>query len=191
MAQLISIHGKKRSGKGVSATYLQEHHGYQLVKFADTLKEMLRTLFRCAGYDDEMIERFIEGDLKETPLDILDGKTPRYAMQTLGTEWRDFICETLWVNIAVMKIKSLLDQGIDVVVDDMRFPHEMRAIKDLNGTIVKVKNNRLIDNEFSTHSSEIELPDDIFDVILENHDTFDYLYGQIENTLFGPLKPHP
>ena len=32
-------------------------------------------------------EAHIEGALKEVPCELLGGKTPRYAMQTLGTEW--------------------------------------------------------------------------------------------------------
>ena len=47
---------------------------------------MLRKLLACQGADAEMIRRMIDGDLKEAPTPLLEGRTPRHAMQTLGTD---------------------------------------------------------------------------------------------------------
>jgi hypothetical protein len=38
------------------------------------------------------------GDLKEVPVDCLDGQTPRRAMQLLGTEWGRTLSADLWIN---------------------------------------------------------------------------------------------
>lgn len=76
---VIALTGLAGSGKSTASKYLVEKHGYQLVKFAGPLKDMLRAI--GFGEDD------IEGNGKELSNSLLCDKTPRHAMQTLGTEW--------------------------------------------------------------------------------------------------------
>ena len=94
---LIGICGLKWNGKTTSAMYLKQRHDFVHTKFAMPLKNMLRSMWRSVGLDEETIERKIEGDLKEVPCEFLNGHTPVHAMQTLGTEWgRVCISPTLW-----------------------------------------------------------------------------------------------
>ena len=131
MSNLIAFTGYAGCGKSTAAKHLVDAHGYTLVKFAGPLKAMMRAL----GLGD----REIEGDLKEIPCKLLDGRTPRYAMQTLGTEWgRDLIGPHFWVNVATDIICAVLDQGGKVVIDDLRFDNEAIATRVLGGRIVKV-----------------------------------------------------
>ena len=83
---VIGITGHKGSGKDTAAEAVAAQ-GFTHVKLADALKAMLRKLLACQGADAEMIRRMIDGDLKEAPTPLLEGRTPRQAMQTLGTEW--------------------------------------------------------------------------------------------------------
>lgn len=125
--RMVALTGLAGSGKSTATRYLVERHGYTLVKFAGPLKDMMRAI----GFDDEEIE----GGLKETPLEMLCGKTPRHAMQTLGTEWgRNCIGEDFWVNVWRMQAA----QHKRVVVDDCRFPNEADAIRKLGGMIIKL-----------------------------------------------------
>ncbi len=51
------------------------------------------------GYDAATEDK-IEGSLKAKPCSLLAGKTPRHAMQTLGTEWgRNCIGDGFWINL--------------------------------------------------------------------------------------------
>lgn len=134
---LIGITGAKGSGKDTLGKYYR-NRGFALVKFADPLKNMLRSLYREAGVDPKTIERKIEEDLKETDCEILCGRTPRHAMQTLGTEWRDMISMNLWREIFHSKVRTLLTEGTPVVCSDVRFQHEVDLIKELGGYIVRV-----------------------------------------------------
>ena len=149
---IIGLTGYAGSGKSTAAQILVERHGFTLVKFAGPLKKMMR----CLGLGD----REIEGDLKETPHPVLNNKTPRYAMQTLGTEWgRDQIGPALWVNVAMEAACKVLDQGGRVVIDDCRFPNEAAAIKQAGGTVIKI--NRPGVGPVNGHVSEHLPPHDL------------------------------
>jgi hypothetical protein len=126
--RLVALTGAAGSGKSTATRYLVEHHGYTLVKFAGPLKDMLRAI----GLDDDEIE----GGLKEAPSEMLCGKTPRHAMQTLGTQWgRDCIGEDFWIRLWRYRAAMV---GGRVVVDDCRFPNEAQAIRELGGIIIKL-----------------------------------------------------
>ena len=77
--ELIGLVGAAHCGKTTVAILLSREHRYVRLRFADTIKDMLRVL----GLSDEQLD----GNLKEVPTDLLYGKTPRWAMQSLGTEW--------------------------------------------------------------------------------------------------------
>jgi hypothetical protein len=176
--KLIGIAGRKGSGKDTFATPLLIDNGgeFNLVKFADGLKNMLRSLFRDAGTDAQTIEEMIEGSLKETPTPILFGKTPRYAMQTLGTEWRNMISEGLWLGITDSRLKKLARGGArGVILTDVRFPHEVAFLRERGGKVLRIV-GVVQDNEFSNHPSE-KLIDELYvDGEIFNYGTIDALW---------------
>jgi hypothetical protein len=130
---LIGLIGKKGSGKDTAAEGLGTY-GFQNVKFAGALKAMLRTLLAYQGVDEITIGRMIDGDLKEVPTEYLAGKSPRFAMQTLGTEWgRNLIGPDFWLDTAMKKATT----G-DTVITDVRFPNEVNAVKAHGGTVIRI-----------------------------------------------------
>jgi len=127
LPRLIALTGLAGSGKSTAADYLIASHGYVRVRFAGPLKAMIAAI----GLD----ERHIEGALKETPIEELCDNTPRYAMQTLGTEWgRKCMGEDFWVNLW----RDNASRHTRVVVDDCRFPNEARAVKAMGGVIWEI-----------------------------------------------------
>lgn len=162
---LIGITGAKGSGKDTLGNFFRNRNFF-LVKNAEPLKNMLRSLYRDTGLDQETIERKIEGDLKEVPCDILCGKTPRFAMQTIGTEWRDMIGTTLWSRISAAKAAGFLKDGTPVVCTDIRFQHEADSIRDLGGYLIRVI--RPGTGEDDEHSSETEMRNLEVDYIVSN-----------------------
>jgi hypothetical protein len=125
--RIIAFTGPIGAGKSTAARHLVEAHGFARVRFAGPLKAMLAALGLTP---DE-----IEGRRKECPSGLLCGKTPRWAMQTLGTEWgRDLIGPDLWVRAW----KAALPAG-DVTVDDCRFPNENVAIDAEGGIVVRIE----------------------------------------------------
>ena len=132
MKNLIALTGLAGSGKTTAADYLVNAHGFICIKFADPLKSMLQPL--GLTLDD------IEGEGKERPHPLLCGKTPRFAMQTLGTEWgRDMIGPDLWVNIWTKRAYTALRNNQMVVADDCRFENSAAAVRALGGTIIRLE----------------------------------------------------
>ena len=129
---IIGLTGYAGSGKSTAADVLVAC-GWERRKFATPLKNMLRSLLYDQGTDYDTVNRMIEGDLKEVESAMLGGKTPRYAMQTLGTEWgRMRLSDSLWVDAALRNL------GDRTVFDDVRFNNEARAIRSRGGLIIRV-----------------------------------------------------
>lgn len=153
--KILGITGVAGSGKTTLATLLA-NCGWAQTKFATPIKSMLVTLLRCQGVDNVMASRMIDGDLKEVPTNYFGGKTPRYAMQTLGTEWRELISRNLWVD-AWKHVITTFPPGAKILVDDLRFHHEFEAIRSLDGKTVRIhrpNNNSL--TKASAHISETQ-----------------------------------
>lgn len=134
---IIGVTGLAGSGKSTAAEYMELAHGYRRARFAGPLKNALRRMLRDALVDVHMIERMIEGDLKEVPHSALLGKTPRHAMQTLGTEWgRNCIGDTFWVNL--MRYRLEQGRGERTVIEDVRFQNEADMIRSMGGKIIRI-----------------------------------------------------
>jgi hypothetical protein len=136
---IVGFTGPIGCGKSYAAAYLVSR-GFVLHKMAAPLKSMLRTV----GLTDD----HIEGRLKEVPCDLLMGVTPRRAMQTLGAEWgRDLIHPDLWVHLW-QNSRPLTH----TVCDDVRYPNEARAIRNLDGVVVQIDRPGVV--AAGGHSSE-------------------------------------
>jgi hypothetical protein len=131
--QLIGVSGLKGSGKTTLANYLVQNYGCTRVPFAAPIKDMLAAL----GLTDEQLN----GSEKEIKIDLLCGNSPRFAMQTLGTEWgRMMIGEKIWINAWRKKVETFWLGRSDqpVVCDDVRFPNEVALIKAMGGRVIRV-----------------------------------------------------
>ncbi len=141
---ILALTGLAGSGKSTAAAHLVNAHGFARVRFAGPLKDMMRAL----GLTDAEID----GDRKELPCALLGGKTPRHAMQTVGTEWgRNLIDPDLWIR-AWQAAVARLPAGQPVVVDDCRFPNEAAAVRAAGGALVRIE--RTAGGTISLHSSE-------------------------------------
>jgi hypothetical protein len=153
--EIYAFAGKRFSGKSTASQVLVEM-GFVDGKFAEPLKNMMRAFYKTCGVDEETTERKLEGDLKEVPCDWLNGKTPRFAMQTLGTEWRDLISTTLWSDLFVKRVEAGV-LGDKIVCSDFRFPHEADALSRLNAYTYRINRPSLVDDEASKHASETQI----------------------------------
>jgi len=132
--KIIAFLGSKSSGKSTAAKRLVCKHGFTRVRFAEPLKDMLIAL----GLDREHVDG--PQALREEPLDILCEHSPRYAMQTLGTEWRDMLDKKLWARITRKRVSDLIAQGVTkIVIDDMRFPHEAEMFREIGCEIISIR----------------------------------------------------
>lgn len=114
--------------------------------FADPLYDMIAAM----GVPMEIIRDKSKWD---EPQELLYGQTIRHAVRTLGTEWgRNYINQDVWSNIACYKAFSLMQEGINVIIDNVRFPSEMSFMRRYDATFIALQRPELeID---LTHSSE-------------------------------------
>ena len=147
--KVVAFTGLAGSGKSTAADYLVTQ-GYRRVKFAGPLKSMMRAL--------GLSEAHIEGDLKELPTPLLAGRTPRYAMQTIGTDWgRDLIGPTLWTGLWHATVSDVLDHGGRVVCDDCRFANEAEAVRNIGGRVIRLQGRGGIAGGHASEKQEFEV----------------------------------
>lgn len=124
---IIGFCGPIGAGKTTAALYLAERRGFARIRFAGPLKAMMAALGLSA--------REIDGALKEVPCELLGGKTPRYAMQTIGTEWgRNLIHPDLWISAW----RHACRDHPNIVADDVRFANEAATIHAMGGFVYRI-----------------------------------------------------
>lgn len=142
---IIGIVGFAGSGKGTVADILCEEHNFTKISFADSLKDAVSSIF--------MWERhLLEGDTEESRAfrekkdyfwsDVFGYEvTPRLMLQKFGTEaGRDQIHQDIWVRSIERRINHMMVNEFKdhFVIPDVRFPNEMKSIRDMGGSIVRI-----------------------------------------------------
>ena len=190
MINLIGITGYKGSGKdevGKMLQYLEFHRSlpkpglnisyqsfkknggstgqpWRIKKFALKLKLMMCAFLNCTLEDLET---------EEFKKKIIFGKSVRYMLQTIGTEWgRNLIDENVWVDSLFMN----WEPDSNWIVTDVRFHNEVAAILGREGVMIKV--NRFENKDL--HASEIQIPDLIINYEIDNAGTLEELFRQVE-----------
>ena len=144
---IVAFSGSAGSGKTTAAKHLVTNHGYRRIRFADPIKDMLR--------DFGLTFDQIDGPLKETPCDLLCGKTPRRAMQLLGDEYgRQLIGGDIWVRAWERRLEEamLWSPDVQIVVDDLRYPNELDVLLRHDALIVRVHRPEV--RPVESHASE-------------------------------------
>jgi len=138
---IIGLIGLINSGKGTVGSMLIEQ-GFQHESFANSLKDATASIFnwdRAMLEGDTLASRAQRETVDEwwnKRLKIPDF-TPRVALQILGTDiLRNHFHADIWVLSMEARIK---DAKQNVVITDVRFPNEVRSIRELGGKIVRIK----------------------------------------------------
>lgn len=153
---LIGFSGKKGSGKSYFADYLVNNKLFIKLSFASPLKEITKILFNLSDED-------VKDPIKKELINPKFNASPRELMQWLGTDiMREEFNKkfnysgSIWIDSVKDKVKTLLDNNKDVVIDDVRFQNEVDMIHSLGGIVINLHNNldNTLINSTSTHSSE-------------------------------------
>lgn len=171
--KLIGLVGRKSVGKDTAAMVL-EQQGYQIAKFAGGLKAMIAGYLAYIGVPEDAIKAIVEDyRVKEMPNAYFGMKTPRYVMQTLGTEWgRDLIAPDLWVQSCLWRCANLGK----AVITDVRFPNEVAAVKNHNGVIIRIVRNA---SRVDDHASENFIDSLAVDHEISNNGTITELHEKL------------
>ena len=168
---IIGLCGRMRSGKTEIAKICEEY-GYEKLYFALPLKQL------CADILDISIDELnraknegidigvtigkdicdILSEETEIPLDVVtetcDGvliSNVRQMLQFIGTD----LIRKYKTDWHVNRIRAMIDENKNYVIDDVRFPNEKKMIEDLGGDCWFVTRTTL--DNISNHESETSL----------------------------------
>lgn len=147
---IIGISGKKGSGKDTFATFLEDKlvtkYNLKVVHkaFADNLKKC------CAILSGQFDWVFYDQDNKDKKAGLLN-ITNRELMQKFGDLTRQ-LDPDIWIKLALnLDFKSEPDI---LIITDVRYKNEAKAIKDRGGILIRIKSNRSVED---CHISETDL----------------------------------
>jgi hypothetical protein len=205
---IIGICGFQGSGKDTIADYLQNIYGFKRDSFAATLKDAVAAVF---GWDRELLEgRTTESRVWREQVDPwwaqrlgMPDLTPRLVLQKWGTEvarrsWHD----DTWIASLENKLNKAHN---DIVITDVRFPNEIRAVKDAGGTVIRVVRGPEPDwydtalganagivpdqellKQLGIHPSETAWIGTQFDAVIDNNaDGLDPLFAQVKDLVLN------
>ena len=200
---IIGICGFIGSGKDTVADYLVNVHEFRRESFAGTLKDAVAAVF---GWDRTMIEGRTKASREwREQVDPWWSErlgreiTPRWVLQVWGTEvCRHGFHDDIWIASLENKLRQVKD---NVVISDVRFPNELKAIKNAGGFILRTHrgprpewfSDALLDNYNGTthmkekypnvHFSEWALVGSDIDEPVDNNGTMDALFSQVDNII--------
>ena len=187
--KIIGITGVAHSGKSTAATVLQRVTGGKRDGFAAPLRRFTMEAFgldedqiygprkeepiagvsrRCPSCDGAAIVESWE-DIAVSRRGLCSTcsgagsipTTPRFAMQTLGTEWGRMVSGgRVWIDWLIRRANVALSSGAPcVIVDDVRFLNEAVAIRNAGGSILRIRRSSVerAAETWRTHSSERDI----------------------------------
>lgn len=151
---IVGISGYARSGKDTMGRILAEDYGFEVVKFAGLLYDILYAMNPITRWTHPSGERDYWGvkpivDMYGWEYAKAHTDDVRGLLQRLGTEGvRNHLGEDTWVDAAMRLCKP----GGKYVFTDVRFPNEADAILDAGGSIWRMQ--RVGNVPESEHASE-------------------------------------
>ena len=168
---VILISGYKRSGKDTTAKMLKEiieestSQKVEIMSFAEPLKFIAKTIF---GISDEELDKFKNNKEGIYHLNLLGYRRYKFltnfreVLTKIGSDaLKPIFGDDVWVK--VIKEKMLKSDADVIIVPDFRFLVE-NAFK--NSVTIRIVNYDIVND--SSHPSEIELDNFVFDYYLDN-----------------------
>lgn len=179
--KLIAFSGVARSGKDSAARVLIERHGFTRIAFADPMREALYRLNPIVlaskndgGYDrlSDLVDYHGWDEVKVLYPEV------RQLLQRFGTEaGRDIHGEDCWVNAAFRRAEGLER----IVITDVRFDNEARAVHKRGGLVVKVVRPGV--EAVNGHVSDRGVTEHLLDRVIHNDGTLEELAYRVEALL--------
>ena len=114
------------------------------------------------------------GNQKEV-VDKRYGQTPRYIMQTLGTEWgRNLIDPDIWPKVLMAHAESS-----KLIIPDVRFENEARMVRS-RGFLIHIKGRGGVDGN---HASEGGIKPLRHEQVISNKGTLADLYRRLDQVI--------
>lgn len=201
IAPLIGLVGKKRAGKDTFAERLIAEHGFVKVSFSEPVKEAALAVDPIIGvgpvevmpgYDRRPWLRLSDVVASEGWEAAKAIPEVRRFLQRFGTESIRAIDPDFWVRYGMARAEEIrnvqahmsngagiVTLGRPVVITDVRFRNEARAITAAGGQLVRVERPGSDDGD--THASEVELDTYPVDWLVYNDGTVEQLHNKADD----------
>lgn len=212
---IVSIAGLIGSGKDTIADYLINNYNFTRMSYASSLKDAAAAIFH---WDREMLEgstpesRELREQVDQWWANRLGipNLSPRWVLQNFGTNvCRKYFHDDIW--IASLE-KKLSEANSNIVISDCRFPNELKSLKSLNATTVRVERgerpywyhdallvcansgqdeqstimrNMSLSrlNQWGVHASEYSSVGLAYDHVIDNNGTLEDLYTKVDSII--------
>lgn len=171
---IIGFSAKKQGGKTTAVNSVLENmkrwdKSAVVLNFADMLKIVVSKTLIPAELINAPLNLWID-DNKDLMLPC--GLTIRQALQKVGTDWFRSLDANAWVNAWKASVAMYAPRkDLHILVGDVRFPNEVKAIQDMGGHVIRFLRNPFPDDQ---HESEMAL-DEI--TIATQHDPTNIMEG--------------
>lgn len=180
--KIVALVGHAGSGKDTVAQMMPA----QRIAFADTLKHICKQVFDFSV--DQLWGPSEHRNAPDARYTREDGQplTPRFALQTLGTEWGRRCHPDIWAIAGIRQASIVCDyEGKNVVITDCRFVNEARIVKQYGGEVWRVVRPGVrLTGEAAAHPSEVEQDsremDALVDAAIFNDGSLDDLRREVE-----------
>ncbi|MED4841562.1 hypothetical protein P9695_14915 [Weizmannia sp. CD-2023] len=170
----IALTAEMRSGKDTIGKILIEEYGFKRYAFGDGIVEICKQLFPH----------------------MFTGTKPRKLLQEFGQE-QVARHRTVWIDymFAKMQTDGIDPQKDNIVITDLRQPHEYKALVDCGFYVVRVnasletriermlKNGELVSPEILEHNTEKHIRNYKVDYEIDNNGTPEQLYENVKEMI--------
>lgn len=187
LPKLIGVLGRSRSGKDTTANIIMTLYPeqYTLRRFAQPIKNALKEIY-------DFTPEQLEDDEKEV-IDKRYNITPRQAMQEMTAHYLKkhggaFFSERVFTAFDISVSASASDSASDsatvsapfgIIIPDVRYEHDINAIRNRGGIIIKVTRPSLTINQQHTVEDNIQTFEGDFTIV--NDGDIVHLKNKIES----------
>jgi hypothetical protein len=141
----------------------EENISWSQYSFADPLKKITSLIF---GFDHIMLQGTTEENRKlretmqtEKSYSVCGPLTGRQALEYMGTDvFRKGFDKDIWIKIFKRNMMQAIQMGRNIVIPDVRFANEARAIDEMGGTLITIYRDPedliLTENDRQTHPAK-------------------------------------
>lgn len=173
----LGLIGHAGSGKDTVADHLVRR-GYTRVAFADAVRSVLLSVNPLITRDGLRLRDAVEAH----GWDTAKRRIPevRELLQRLGAGVRDTLGESVWLEHALRRLDALPGP---VVVTDVRYSNEARALRSRNFLLVLVQRPGV--GPANSHQSEVDIPVELADAVLTNDGSIPELHAAVDALVYG------
>ena len=170
MIPVIGFGHKARVGKTSAGLFLSGEYGFEVLHYADPLKQAVQGIFGWTDRDTHQGKSIVDDFWSEK---LGAEITPGHMLQQFGTLTRESLHSDIWRYAMEKRIAQVSRVCEGIAICDVRFPSEVELIRGMGGKVYRVdRDDAVVTGRDTSHLSETALDDyEEWDGIIANNGT--------------------